>query len=233
MKNYYAEKLSAENLYRCYEIAPPRVRQYLEAELNFVIERISPCDLVLELGCGYGRIIPTLAKKARLVVGIDTSIASLIYAGAFLHRTRNYFLIQMNAAQLAFFDRTFDVAICIQNGISAFHIDQKQLIKESVRVTKTGGKILFSSYSEKFWQHRLEWFKLQSEAEMLGEIDYEKTGGGVIVCKDGFTASTVDRNRFLTLTSEINVEINIQEVDESSLFCEMNPYYCRMEEDTR
>jgi 2-polyprenyl-6-hydroxyphenyl methylase/3-demethylubiquinone-9 3-methyltransferase len=127
----------------------------------------------------------------------------------------------MDVARLSFFDHTFDVVVCIQNGISAFHVDQKQLINESIRVTKHGGRILFSSYSEKFWNDRLEWFRLQSEAGLLGEIDYEKTANGIIVCKDGFTASTVDRHRFLTFTSGLDVETNIVEVDESSLFCEM------------
>jgi hypothetical protein len=38
-QDYYAERLAAEKLRRCYEIAPPRVRQYLRAELDFALER--------------------------------------------------------------------------------------------------------------------------------------------------------------------------------------------------
>lgn len=221
MNNYYAEKLSAERLRRCYEIAPQRVKQYLEAELTFVLDRISPSHLVLELGCGYGRLIPELAKKTRFVVGIDTSISSLEYGWKLIRSTSNCLLIQMNAAQLSFLDHIFDVVVCIQNGISAFHIDQEHLIRESIRVTKQGGTILFSSYSDKFWKYRLEWFKRQSEEELVGEIDFDKTRDGVIVCKDGFTASTIGRERFLELTAGLNVETTTAEVDESSIFCEM------------
>jgi SAM-dependent methyltransferase len=221
MIDYYTERLSAERLQRCYEIVPQRVGQYLEAELNFVLDRISPSDLVLELGCGYGRIIPALARKARWVVGIDTSISSLLYGQKSLCSTSNCFLIQMDAVQLSFLDRTFDVVACVQNGISAFHVDQEHLIRESIRVAKHGGTILFSSYSDKFWECRLEWFRRQSQAGLLGEIDFDKTRDGVIVCKDGFTASTVGRDRFLALTSGLSVDTTIVEVDESSLFCEM------------
>ena len=221
MNNYYAEKLSAERLRRCYEIAPQRVKQYLEAELTFVLDRISPSNLVLELGCGYGRLIPKLAKKARFVVGIDTSISSLEYGRKLIRSTSNCLLIQMDATQLSFLDRTFDVVVCIQNGISAFHIDQEHLIRESIRVAKQGGTILFSSYSDKFWKYRLEWFKRQSEEGLVGEIDFNKTRDGVIICKDGFTASTVGRERFLALTAGLNVETTIAEADESSIFCEM------------
>lgn len=221
MNDYYAERLSAERLQRCYDIAPQRVKQYLEAELNFVLQRIQPGNLVLELGCGYGRIVPALANEARWVVGIDTSASSLQYGQKLLNGAPNCLLIQMDAAKLSFLDRTFDMVVCIQNGISAFHVDQERLIRESVRVAKQGGTLLFSSYSEKFWESRLKWFRLQSEAGLLREIDLAKTKDGVIVCKDGFTATTVGRDRFRALTSGFSVDTTIVEVDESSLFCEM------------
>jgi 2-polyprenyl-6-hydroxyphenyl methylase/3-demethylubiquinone-9 3-methyltransferase len=221
MNNYYKETLSAERLQRCYKVIPPRVQQYLDAEVNFVLQGIRATDTVLELGCGYGRIIPALASKARWVVGIDNSMASLVYGQTLLSNIPNCLLIQMDAATLSFIEQTFDVVVCIQNGISAFHTDQNNLMRESIRVTKSGGTILFSSYSEKFWQHRLEWFQRQSDEGLVGEIDYNKSRDGIIVCKDGFTATTVGREKFLELTSGLEVEVKIQEVDDSSIFCEM------------
>jgi len=58
---YYKDSLSGERLKRVYEIAPPRVQRYLEAETGHVAEAISQGAKVLELGCGYGRIFPELA----------------------------------------------------------------------------------------------------------------------------------------------------------------------------
>ena len=218
---YYNDKLSAERLKYCYEIAPPRVCQYLEAEENHVLEKIRPGDMVLELGCGYGRILPQLAQKAGWVIGIDTSLASLQLAREMLGGISNCHLLCMDAVQLAFRDRVFDCVVCIQNGISAFHVNQQDLIRESLRVTKPGGIVLFSSYSDRFWEDRLHWFQLQSEAGLVGEIDHEKTGDGVIVCKDGFTATAVRPHQFRSLTAGLDVETWIVEVDESSLFCEI------------
>jgi 2-polyprenyl-6-hydroxyphenyl methylase/3-demethylubiquinone-9 3-methyltransferase len=51
----------------------------------------------------------------------------------------------------------------------------------------------------------LKWFELQSEVGLLGEIDYEKTKEGVIVCKDGFTATTVGPEDFSKFTKDINL----------------------------
>lgn len=221
MSNYYEDKLSAERLRRCYEIASPRVQQYLKAEIAYVLEKIRPDDVVLELGCGYGRILPSLAQKAGTVIGIDTSLASLVLAGKIIAHISNCHLLNMDAVQLAFNDRVFDCVVCIQNGISAFHVNRQDLIRESARVTKPGGKALFSSYSDKFWEERLKWFQMQSEANLLGEIDYGRTRNGVIVCKDGFTATTVRPHEFLALTEELNLDAKMEEVDGSSIFCEI------------
>ncbi|MFH1011055.1 MAG: class I SAM-dependent methyltransferase [bacterium] len=223
MSDYYADRLSAERLKRCYEIASPRVQQYLEAETDFVLEKIRPSDIVLELGCGYGRVLARLAKKAHRVVGIDTSLASLQLARDELRGFSNCYLAAMDAVRLGFRDKAFDVVICIQNGISAFFVNQRALIRESIRVAKSGGIVLFSSYSEKFWNDRLEWFERQSEAGLLGEIDYERTRDGVIVCKDGFTATTVRPDESLSLTADLSAAVRIIEVDESSLVCEIVP----------
>ncbi len=221
MGDYYEDKLSAEKLKRCYEIASPRIQQYLKAEIDYVLEKIHAGDVVLELGCGYGRILPALAQRAGTVIGIDTSFASLVLANKMLANISNCRLMNMNAVQMAFSDRVFDCVVCIQNGISAFHVDQRDLLRESARVAKPWGRVLFSSYSDKFWEERLKWFKMQSEAGLLGEIDYKKTRNGVIVCKDGFTATTVRPDEFLALAGELSLDTQIAEVDESSVFYEI------------
>ena len=219
--NYYLNQLSAERLQQCYDIAPPRVKQYLDAEIQHVMNKISPSDVVLELGCGYGRVLEKLALRAKRVVGIDTSRSNLMFAKKRLGRIANCYLFQMNAVALGFLDQSFDVVICIQNGISAFKVNPQNLIRESVRVARAGGNVLFSSYSEKFWKDRLEWFQLQADAGLIGEIDWSATREGVIVCRDGFRATTFGPAEFLLLTSQFHTELKTEEVDDSSLFFEI------------
>ena len=125
----------------------------------------------------------------------------------------------MDAVNLGFQDDTFDCPFCVQNGISAFGVDKKNLIGEAVRVTKPGGTVLFSSYSDAFWEQRLRWFKIQSQEGLLGEIVHRQTTRGVIVCRDGFRASTVTAAEFKALTSHLDAEVDITEVDQSSVFC--------------
>lgn len=222
MIGYYEEKLSALRLKQCYDIAPPRVKQYLKAEINHVVDRIKPDNRVLELGCGYGRVLPELARKASFVVGIDNSLPSLELGRKILGTITNCQLVLMDAVRPAFQSGVFDIVVCIQNGISAFHVDPRDLISESIRLAKPGGFVLFSTYSPKFWKARLEWFHKQSAVGLLGEIDEEKTGNGLIVCKDGFTASTIDPEQFQALGAGLNTTARLVEVDESSLFCEIS-----------
>lgn len=146
MDDYYSQKLSAERLRLCYEIAPPRVKRYLEAEIEFVLDKIKPSDLILELGCGYGRVLQRLVAKAKIVVGIDTSLASLHMALEVVGRIPSCHLFAMNAVALGFNNQQFDVVFCIQNSISAFKVNQQKLIEEAIRVTRLGGTVLFSSY---------------------------------------------------------------------------------------
>ncbi len=221
MPGYYAETLAAERLRRCYELAPPRVQRYLTAELQFVLDHLSSTDLVLDLGCGYGRTLGSLQARARAVVGIDSSHASLRLACASSPPASGAGLLAMDAAALGFAANLFDTAVCIQNGISAFHVDRRQLVAEAVRVTRPGGRVLFSSYAPGFWPDRLTWFRLQADAGLLGEIDEEATGDGVIVCRDGFRATTVGPAEFAELADSAGVSSRIVEVDGSSLFCEM------------
>ena len=221
MGGYYSERLSGEKLRLCYEIAPPRVKQYLEAEIAFVLDKIEGCERILELGCGYGRVCERLAENAETVVGIDTSHESLKLASELLCRSPRCHLAMMDAVALGFRDGCFDAVVCIQNGISAFCVDQRKLVTEALRVCRPGGTVLFSSYSERFWEVRLQWFRIQAEKNLVGEIDEEATGNGIIVCKDGFKATTVSPKEFIRLTSGLPSEPIVTEVNNSSIFLEM------------
>ncbi|MFW9944808.1 MAG: class I SAM-dependent methyltransferase [Candidatus Sifarchaeia archaeon] len=220
---YYSDSLSGQRLERCYSVAPPRILRYLQAELDFVASQLGPFDLVLELGCGYGRVLDEICHKAGDSVGIDVSGGSLEYARKYIQSDLLVQLSQMNAASLAFKENVFDVVLCIQNGISAFNVDPVELVQESLRVTRPSGLCLFSTYSNRIWEERLEWFEIQAREGLLGEIDWEKTGDGRIVCRDGFEATTFSDENFMRIGEKLGVDYAIIEVDESSLFCLFEP----------
>jgi SAM-dependent methyltransferase len=221
---YYSEKLSGERLRECYEVAPPRVRRYLQAEIDFVRSRLGPTDRALELGCGYGRVALALCGGGRRVVGIDTSVESVALARDLASARPggdSCDFVATDAVALAFGGGGFDAVVCVQNGVCAFGVDPLALLREALRVARTGGRVLLSSYAESFWPHRLEWFEIQAARGLVGEIDEEKTGDGVIVCKDGFRAGAMTPDGFRDLCARAGVTGAVTEVDGSSIFCEV------------
>jgi ubiquinone/menaquinone biosynthesis C-methylase UbiE len=218
MKDYYEDRLSGDGLQKCYELAPPRIRRYLDAELRFVAERLRGSRSLLELGCGYGRAMKRVSLLVPWIVGCDTSRRSLQLATSYMAPRHNFSLVRADASQLAFRDGVFDAVFCIQNGISAFGVDRGRLVAEAVRVTRSGGSILFSSYSPRIWEERLDWFREQARAGLIGEIDEARTGDGTIVCTDGFRATTVGAAEFVGLYTQLGLRPTVREVDGSSVF---------------
>ena len=218
-KNYYQDNLSCERLRLIYELATPRIEQYLISEIDLIRSRLRSGLVVLELGCGYGRVLKELRYEGCELWGIDS-------AGDFVRSVRepgfhDITAAVMRAAKLGLSGESFDLVFAVQNGISAFKENHSELIGETLRVLKPGGKLLLSSYSDRIWPDRLEWFKRQSKAGLLGEIDYALTGNGRIVCRDGFTSDTVTALQFKALAELFEHPYDIFEIDESSLFLEI------------
>ncbi len=221
MGSYYRRALAGERLRLCYGLAPPRVRRYLEAEIEHLRRWTDRARSVLELGCGYGRVLRELAREPEMVVGIDTSPASLTLAREYLAGVPSVSLALMDAVRPGLAGRSFDVVCCAQNGISAFHVDQRTLLENAVSLARPGGTVLFASYAERFWEDRLAWFRIQAAHGLVGEIDEAATGDGVIRCRDGFTATTVTPRRFRELARGLGSRVRVREVAGSSVFCEI------------
>ncbi|MBU2631151.1 MAG: class I SAM-dependent methyltransferase [Proteobacteria bacterium] len=110
--NYYNKYLHGENLEKCYSLAPLRVKRYLLEEINHVLSRLKSEQSVLELGCGYGRILFQLADHVTSITGIDVSKHNIEYAMK-LNRKKNCSCQVMNAMALAFKNNMFDRVLCL------------------------------------------------------------------------------------------------------------------------
>ncbi len=216
--SYYSRQLAGERLRRVYELAPPRVQQYLLAEIEYVRTFLTGRESVLELGCGYGRVMFALAPFAQMVTGVDTARESVELGKRLGAGHQKCHFHEMDAAALDFESDSFDLVVCIQNGICAFRVDPEKLIREALRVTKPGGRVVVSSYSPRFWEDRLLWFELQAAEGLVGPIDHERSKNGVIVCTDGFRSGTFFPIQLEDLGRTFGAKTEMREIDESSMF---------------
>ncbi len=217
--DYYATKLSPEGLRRIYALADSRVRQYLQAEIDHLAAWIQPGDKILELGCGYGRVLAPLARMASTGWGIDSAPDNVASAR---DAYPDLYWAVMNAGSMALTGANFDLVFGVQNFISACKVPAQSLLNECLRVVKPSGRILLSSYAEAFWPHRLNWFRQQSDEGLLGPIDEAATRNGVIICTDGFKATTFSPRAFKELAQTCGVMADIYTVDDSSVFCNIH-----------
>ncbi len=220
MKDYYIENLSGNHLHRVYSLADESVKRYLQGEIEFCRERISAGDHILELGCGYGRVLKALASDAHTIEGIDNAPGNVELAGEYLHSVPGIKVHLMSVDNLGFADDSFDLVLCTQNGLSAFGIDPLIVVREACRVCKHDGRLICCSYAESFWPGRLQWFRNQAGAGLLGVIDETKTGNGVIACADGFMSASMTDAQFQDIASALDLVVNIVELPSGSLISE-------------
>ncbi len=162
-----------------------------------------------------------LARVAHRVVGIDTAPQNLELARRLSRGDDRCEYLCMDAIDLRFPAGSFDVVLCLQNGICSFGVDQVCLLEEALRVTRPGGLVLLSSYSDRFWSDRLAWFDVQAAEGLIGRVDRVASTHGVIVCEDGFRAGRMTPDMFRTLCAKVEVKAHVCEVDASSVFCEI------------
>ena len=216
MGNYYAESLNSQKLFQVYNTAISRIRQYFEAEIDFVRRQLTGRERVLEVGAGYGRIVRALAPSCASILGMDISPDSVILGKEYLKDFPNADMVEMDVHHMHF-DQSFDVTLCLQNALSAMRADD-QVIQNILGLLSPGGTAFFSTYSANFWDWRIAWFQEQADKGLLGELDVEKTKDGVIVCKDGFRATTQTPEEYEAIGRASGLPYEVTEVDGSSLF---------------
>ena len=188
------------------------------AEIHLMASMLEPGLNILEIGCGYGRVLSNFAQRVEGAWGIDNSAESLALA---TERYPDLHLRQMDAAHLEFEDDAFDLVFGVQNFISACKVEPQQLLLDAMRVTKPRDRVILTSYAAQFWPHRLEWFRTQADHGLLGEIDDVATGDEIIVCTDGFKATTFSLEDFKKLASSCEAEADFYTIDNSSVVLEV------------
>lgn len=128
--------------------APELIQEFLDGEIRFITKHIKPYSSILEIGCGYGRLLRILAKNSKNVIGIDFSKKMIESSRENLKNLKNVDVILMNADNLSFKDNSFDYVVCLDASFGNMPKIEQKSLNEMKRVCKKDGEIIISVFSE-------------------------------------------------------------------------------------
>lgn len=180
----------------------PALKRLLDAEVEFLKKAVEPGRSVLEIGCGFGRLLIGLCGKSRIVAGIDFSRALLDKARQQLSSFTNTTLHEMDAASISFGDETFRYTICMENTFGNMPGIELQVLSEIKRVTKKGGKIILSVFSEKAGN-------MQVENYLLSGLTCIRDIGNAVTTKEGLFSRRFSEENLRFMFSSLGLDCTI------------------------
>lgn len=107
---------------------------------------ISPSDVVLEIGCGVGRVGKVLSPKCLKWIGTDISSSMVRHAAQRLKGAGNVELVELSTVGLREFSgNSVDLVYCTVVFMHLYEWDRYTYVREAFRVLKPGGRCFFDS----------------------------------------------------------------------------------------
>lgn len=148
---------------------------------------IMPDDRVLDLGCGTGELLFTLAQKfpaANEFVGIDLSEEMLKLAKSKLDAFKAVSLRSGNIEQIPYPDASFD--LIVSSGVLHYVRNPKTMMREALRVLKPRGRLLLIDMAQESLTTKIssmfrriadpgavQYFSLHSVSALLGSQGFK------------------------------------------------------------
>lgn len=129
--------------------------QFLKYNRQFALARtlVSKESVVLDLGCGDGRMTNIIADKVEFVYGVDNQRRAISFARLMTCKKNTAFLVAQG--RLPFHDRFFDAVFCFD---VIEHIKPDEVgvfLSEMWRVLKEGGHCIISTPNRKSLHNRI------------------------------------------------------------------------------
>ena len=170
--NKYSFKKFTDNLAK-------EVRDFFYGDIECIKRFVKPGRNVLEVGCGYGRLLFPLSEKSSKVVGIDFSKKELSQAKRNFRKIKNVKFYYMNATKIHFGKLKFDYVLLMNNALGNMPGIEKKVIGQMIKAAKNGGRIFIRVFSEKAKTAQLKNYK---KLGMKGIINL----GNAYKTKEGF-----------------------------------------------
>ncbi|MGH9161275.1 MAG: class I SAM-dependent methyltransferase, partial [Vicinamibacteraceae bacterium] len=155
-------------------------------------------DVVLEIGCGAGRVGAKLAPRCRQWIGADVSTNMLHYARTALGGFENVSFVRLNGVDLhGIRDESIDVVYCTAVFMHIDEWDRHRYVAEAFRVLRPGGRLYIDNFGlsgDRGWSLFLEISKVDA-ALRPPNVSKSSTGEELQIYGEraGFTGILIER----------------------------------------
>ena len=194
--------------------AHPKIKEWFQKEIKYLKKNIKPNSKILDVGCGFGKHIESIADFSKKVVGIDNNSDMIQKAKDRFSNFKNVELFLKNAQKLNFENDYFDYIICMTNTFGNFPNIKENVLKEMKRVCKKNGKVIISVYNDKALEIRKK--------------DYEKVGlqiteikNRIVYVREGLVSEQFTRPQLKEMFDKYKLKSKISELNSISFLCEL------------
>lgn len=152
------------------------IRSVVSRSLVDLIENLDPSSLVLDIGCGPGRVLGVLARRGIRCIGLDSSRVSV---GLAVERYHGPGVVGDNL-RLPFADGVADVVI--SDGVIHHTEDPRAAFTENWRILKPGGLMYLAVYKP---SGRYPWLYKYPGALIRRGLRHQSTRPLVTLCAQG------------------------------------------------
>lgn len=185
---------------------PPRpIQEFLDGEIEFITQQISKGADILEVGCGYGRLLNVLSAAAHTTVGVDFSEPLLERARKLLNNRPNVELLLGDAQNIELPSASFDYVLCLDASFGNMPGIEVKVLKEMARLAKSGGQVIVSVFSEAAKDAQLENYRRVGLTDLTDD-------GTAVRSAEGFYSRRFTKEQLQTLFADAGLDVAITSI---------------------
>ncbi len=190
---------------------PEEYVEFFKVEEDFLKKNIKKEDVVLDIGCGNGRVMKILSGISKKVYGIDNDESAVELCKDNLKGFENVEVSLQDAEKINFKDGFFDVVICSEVFVN-FGKTKFKILSEIKRVLKENSFLILNVYNEKALEKRLKMYK-EHGYPFIKSVDEEN---GTVIFDGGVVSEQYSEEQITKILEDAGFEI--QELIKTKIF---------------
>jgi len=170
------------------------LQKYMQAELEYITTKIENPEekTFIDVGAGYGRVIPVFAAISKKVIAVELDKQALEELKRRTKQHKNTVIVECDAQNLSIcLEKSIidkPVVVCLQNSLGTPYGDPYKIISEMAKVAKNNnGELIISLFTQEgLKDYGVPLYDLVFE--LTGKPDLEKTDfeNGNFVSRTGY-----------------------------------------------